>query len=286
MRKLPVIFWMMLLPLLCSAQEHLLQIPDTLVTEFPKEYLDTVQIKKKTQINDYSMIGASYGIVMSQQIFNPSKLQDWLFTPSYISVTFTHYEKMFNYLPYFGYQIGVAYSHEGYQLSKDSKTGQYYETIYGAYKATYDMIEIPFVIQAHFDTQFFRFLIDLGLYGGYRFKITREGPNVKDEMVHSFAPEDYRWDYGIQGGAGFGLVFEPVELHFKAAVRYGFSTLWDPSRYQGQYSPYYYKFANPLDIMFTVGIHFHLSKRYGYSDKKLRKKAREMVYGPKNETAQ
>lgn len=280
MKRIAAILSLLLSCAALGAQE--ISIPDTLVTEFSNEYLDTVQVRKRTRINDYSMIGASYGVGLSMQYFNPSFMQDWLFSTNYISVTYSHYEKMFNYLPYFGFNVGAALSHEGYSLSTDKKTGLPYSTIYGATKVRYDMVEIPFLIEAHFDSRFFRFLINLGLYGGYRFNIHREGPFVPEELVNGWAPEDYRWDYGIEGGGGVALVFEPMELHLKVLVRYGFQPLWDPSHFEGQYSPYYYKFANPLDLMFTVGIHFHLSKRYGKSDRQLKKEAREIVYGKKD----
>lgn len=244
-------------------------------------YLDTVKVSKASQINDYSLLGVTYGVTLSQMYFNPGKSQDWVFTPRYISVMYSHYQKMFDYLPYFGFQIGVAYSREGFAIKTKPETGRPYETVRGAWKTTYDVLEVPFLIQGHFDSPHFRFLVDLGVYGGYRMSITRTGDNVAEELKNSFAEEDRRWDYGIEGGAGFALVFDPIEIHFSVLGRYGLSTLWVPNMYQGQYNKYYYKFANPIDIMATVGIHYQLSKRTGKTSRQLYDEAYEKVYGKK-----
>ena len=45
------------------------------------EYLDTVQVKKKLKLNDYSMIGVQYGAALSQVMWNPSQKQDMLLMP-------------------------------------------------------------------------------------------------------------------------------------------------------------------------------------------------------------
>ena len=213
--------------------------------------------------------------------FNPVKEQDWLFTPFYASVLFSHYEKMFDYLPYFGYQIGFAYSREGYKMKNDPKTGKPYDTIRGARTVRYDVIELPFMIQAHYDAQYFRLLLNIGAYGGYRLFIHREGPWVDPALAENFAMEDRRLDYGLQGGAGFALVFEPVELHFSVLGRYSLSTLWIPNYYEGRYDKYYYKFANPIDLMFTFGVHFQLNNRMGKTRRELHDEAYEKVYGKK-----
>ena len=80
------------------------------------EALDTINIRKKITINDYSMIGFQYGMGLSQVMWNPSQKQDFVFIPYNFGVTFTKYGKMFGYMPYFGFQAGVFYTQEGYQF--------------------------------------------------------------------------------------------------------------------------------------------------------------------------
>jgi hypothetical protein len=81
-------------------------------------YLDTVQIKVP-DLNNYSSIGVSFGVTSAYMSFNPSHRQHHTYYPGYASLRFTHYEKMFDYLPYFGWQIGIEYGHEGYRFRKE-----------------------------------------------------------------------------------------------------------------------------------------------------------------------
>ena len=96
---------------------------------------------------------------------------------------------------------------------------------------------------------------------------------------------DIRWDYGFQGGAGFALVFSPIEISVGAQLRYGLSSIFTPdsqfpegSGYEDR-NQYYYRFAYPLDIMITFGMHFELGKRYGKTRKALKQEAYDIVYG-------
>lgn len=262
-----IILGLALLPL--HAQQK-----DSIIVDFPDEYLDTVKIKVQDKINDYSMIGASYGVTFSRQYFNPSYQQDFVFRPTYFSVMFTHYEKMFDYLPYFGFQIGASYSHEGYKFRTDKDTGNPSLTVNGASTVTVDTVEMPFMMQAHVDARSLRFLANLGIYGGYRLKIHREGPAVPEELVNNFCEQDNRLDYGALGGIGVGFVFEPFEFHVSALVRYSFSTMFQPN----YASEYYYIFANPLDVIVHAGVHIHISNRTGKTNRQLRQQAREIVY--------
>jgi hypothetical protein len=47
-------------------------------------------------------------------------------------------------------------------------------------------------------------------------------------VAHSFLETDHRFDYGIKGDVGFGLVFDPIEIHIKAMYKHSFSSLYDP----------------------------------------------------------
>ena len=98
---------------------------------------------------------------------------------------------------------------------------------------------------------------------------------VATRHLDSFYPFENRWDYGIKGGVGFGLMFDPVEIHINAHLRYGFGSLYEPD----YYSRYYYRFAYPIDVVISAGIHFQLTKRRGKTSAQLRKEARDLVYG-------
>lgn len=238
--------------------------------------LDTINVKKKLVINDYAMIGFQYGVGLSQVMWNPKQKQDMLFVPVNAGVTVTKYAKMFGFLPYFGFQAGLLYAREGYRFKYD-KDNDYTYTVEGAEKAIMDVIEVPLLLQCHVDLWNFKFMVNLGCYGGYRLAIERfpgKSGSVAPEVQHSFLPTDRRWDYGIKGGVGFGLVFDPVEIHIQAMYKHSMSTLYNPD----YYSEYYYRFAYPTNIVISAGVHFQITKRTGKTKAQLKKMARDMVY--------
>ena len=100
--------------------------------EYSDEFLDTVKIRKKLIINDYSMIGVQYGVALSQVMFNPTKKQGMLMNPVNVGVIYTRYGKMFGYMPYFGFQAGIFYGQNGYKFKIDKETGDYSENVDGA----------------------------------------------------------------------------------------------------------------------------------------------------------
>ena len=246
------------------------------------EYLDTVKIEKKLKLNDYSMIGIEGGVGLSQVMWNPKFQQEMILTPVNFGISYTTYGKMFGYMPFFGFQIGLMYTQDGYQFKADKDDPDKVPyTIQGADKAVYDVIEMPVLSHFHFDMWRMKIIANLGFYAGYRLKIHRypyggefHNPTYEDTQF-TFLETDRRWDYGIKGGLGFGLVFDPIELHFKAMYKYSFSSLYNPDTY----SQYYYRYAYPSTIVISAGIHFHLSKRSGKTKAELKKAAKDFVYG-------
>ena len=282
MKKLIILFSLLagLFPL--NAQEKAkpsvkdkpeLTIADTLTDAF----LDTVQVKKKLKINDYSLIGVHYGVGLSQMMWNPSKNQNMLILPTNFGVTYTLYGKMFGYMPYFGFQTGVVYTREGYHIDNEDKEENRKDKIEGAEKAILDVIEVPVLSHFHFDFWHFKIIAQLGLFGGYRLGIHRypgEGGKVNEGMERSFTSTDIRFDYGIKGGVGFGLVFDPLEIHIQAMYKHSFSSLYEPDHA----SSYYYRYAYPSNIIISAGLHFQLTKRSGMTKKALKQQARSIVY--------
>lgn len=238
--------------------------------------LDTIDVRKKLVINDYSMIGVQYGAGLSQVSWNPSQKQDMVVVPYNIGITYTHYGKMFGYMPYFGLQVGLFYGQEGYQF-KYNEDKDYTYTIEGAEKALMQVVEAPLLFQFHYDMWNFKILAQIGCFAGCRLSIERfpgKTGNVKDEVRHSFLETDRRMDYGIKGGVGFALVFEPVELHFQAMYKHSLASLYEPD----YASKYFYRFAYPSNIVLSVGTHFHLTKRSGKTKAEIKKMARDMVF--------
>lgn len=270
MKKLAIIILLLGSFLSLNAQETELK------STWTDEYLDTVQVKKKLKLNDYSMIGVQYGASLSQVMWNPVQNQQMVFQPVNFGVTFTTYGKMFGYMPYFGFQAGVFYAKEGYQFEYNEDRDYTY-TIEGAEKAIMDVIEVPILSHIHFDFWHFKILAQIGMFGGYRLNIQRfpgKTGKLNPETANSFAAYDKRIDYGIKGGLGFGLVFDPLEIHIQAMYKHSLSTLYKPD----YASTYYYRFAYPSNIIVSAGVHFQLTKRSGLTKKEIKKQARKIVY--------
>ena len=233
--------------------------------------LDTIDVKKKNIINDYSMIGVQYGMALSQVMWNPSMRQGFLFVPYNIGFMYTRYGKMFGYMPYFGFQAGVILTREGYKFKADDEG--YIPNVQGATQAVMDVVEVPVMAHCHFDFWKMKLMANIGFFAGYRLSIHRTGESVAPEIADAFMDTDRRFDYGIKGGLGFGFVFDPVEIHFMAMYKYSMGTLYDPD----YYSQYYYRYAYPSNIVFSLGVHFHLTRRTGKTTHQLRQEAREQV---------
>ena len=230
---------------------------------------------KKALINDYVMIGVNYGVSFSNMYYSPSKHnRAWQVMPNYVSVTFTKYSKMFDNIPMFGLVLGVAHGYEGFGFKRDPETGRS-QDIDGAEQGTIEVFEIPALAQIHVDFHPGKIMANVGVYGGWRNSISRSGPNLDPQYANAFRSYENRWDYGLQGGAGFALMLDPVEIHFNALLRWSWSSLYAPD----YASPYYYRYAYPLDIIASVGVHFQLTKRSSKTTKALRRQAKELVYG-------
>lgn len=246
------------------------------VSALTDEQLDTIDVKKKLVINDYTMFGVQYGVGLSQVMWNPSQKQELVFIPYNVGVTFTTYQKMFGFMPYFGFQAGVFYTREGYQFKLNENTDYIYK-VEGAEKALIEVVEVPMMFQFHLDMWNFKIMANLGCYGGYRLSIQRfpgDTGHVSEDVQYSFTETDRRWDYGLKGGVGFGLVFDPFEIHFQAAYKHSLSSLYAPDHY----SQYYYRFAYPSNIVVSVGLHYQLTKRTGRTRADIRKMAEDSIY--------
>ena len=277
--------------------------PDTLFFTMPdsvtNEYLDTVKIRRKFLINDYSMIGAHYGVSLMMTSFNPVWGTDLAFMPNTFGITYTRYGKMFGYMPYFGFQIGLLHTYNGYKFKYD-KEKDYTRTLAGATKAVMEVLEVPFMAHMHVDIGVMKIIANLGIFGAYRWRINRTLPSeglsfnvnepykpetpedaahgrdfLADNYVKKYYPFEYRFDYGLKGGIGFGLMFDPVEIHIMGLVQWSWNSLY----HADWYSPYYYRYAYPLNFEISVGVHYQLTKRSGRTRKQLRDTAKRVVYG-------
>ena len=281
MKRIIIAILLVSIPLLASAQKRSIKKAELSETSFTdtltNEFLDSLNLRKKLELNDYILVGVQYGAGMSRMMWNPTQKQESVFMPYNFGITFTKYGKMFGYMPYFGFQAGIFLGQEGYKFKHNEELDYTYK-IAGAESAVIDVVEVPILFQFHLDFWKMKVMAQVGCYGGYRLGIERfdgETGYVKDEDRHSFLETDRRVDYGIKGGAGLGFVFDPVEFHIMLNYKHALSSLYEPDHY----SQYYYRFAYPMNFVLSAGIHVQLTKRTGKTNAQLKKMAKEMVYG-------
>lgn len=254
---------------------------DSLKYTLTDEFLDTVKVYGKQKINNYSLLGVNYGVTFSNTYFNPSKHnRAYVINANYIQLQYTYFMKMFDQLPMFAIVVGAEMGNEGYAFKAydDGRTNH----MDGATWCSMKVFEIPAMAQIHVDFDPFKIMANVGVYGGWRQSIERSGPTMDQNYAHSFKPYEIQLDYGLQGGAGFGIMLDPIEIHFNAWVRWGWSSFFQPDYEDPVFHPmntYYYRFAYPLDIMATVGVHFQIEKRRGRTKSQLKKEAKNIVYG-------
>lgn len=260
-----------------SAQESLGSLANRYAPEtYTDEFLDTVTVKKTLVVNDYSLIGVQYGAGLSQIYWNPTQEQDMVFIPKNFGVTYTKYGQMFG-MPFFALKAGVFYAQEGYQFKYNEEYDYTYK-IEGAEKAIMDVLEVPMLFQVHIDSWNFKIMAEVGFFGGYRLGIHRfpgKTGSVKPDVEHSFIDTDRRIDYGIKGGVGMALVFDPIEVHFNVSYKHSLSSIYEPDHA----SQYYYRYAYPMNLIVSAGVHYQISKRTGKTKAALKKEAKELVYG-------
>ena len=244
------------------------------------EYLDSIKIQT-VQTNDYWMAGVFGGASLQYGYFNPPRLLKWNVAYPVYGFSVTRYYTMFGIFPNMGLEFGAQQNYEGYQFKTNEETG-YRATESGAYSTIMKVPEAFFLSHFHIDaTDHFKLLVKLGLYGGYRQSIERVlDPRFESssytQYVNEFRDYDRRWTYGVQGGAGIGIMLDPFELHINVQIKWGWESFWDPD----YTSKYYYRFAYPLDVAPTFGLYYQLSPRHGHTRGQLKKMAKEIVNTP------
>ena len=252
--------------------EEFYHLPDS-VTD---EWLDIAPLPKKARINDYWMVGVHGGVSIEHGYYNPLRQVSFYPKLPVYGFSITRFATMMNTFPNLGMEFGFQHNYEGYYFKEYESDGyKYRQDIEGAYEAYMEVPEAFLLTHGHIDMgQYVKINLKAGVYGGYRMNITRIGPRVEEQYANAFKETDNRWDYGFEGGAGFGYMFSPFEFHVTAIIKWGWSSFYHPD----VVSPYYYRFAYPLDGAVTLGVYYQLTPRRGYSRSRLRKLARQIVY--------
>ena len=246
-------------------------LPDS-VTD---SYLDSLTLSKRAKINDYWIVGVHGGVSIEHGFFNPPRVVNFYLNKPVYGFSITRYATMMNMFQNLGMELGFQHNYEGYNFKEHEMEGggTYRQNIDGAYEAYMEVPEVFMLTHGHFDVgQHFKMMMKAGIYGGYRMNITRIGPWVYDDEF-KFKDTDRRWSYGVQGGLGFGFMVDPFEFHLMAQIKWSWSSFYQPD----VASPYYYRFAFPLDAAVTFGVYYQLTPRRGHTRSQLRQMAKKMV---------
>ena len=251
--------------------QEFFHLPDS-VTD---DYLDNTPLPKKARINDYWIVGAHGGVSLAHGFFNPPRQVNFFLNKPVYGFSITRFATMMNTFPNLGMELGFQHNYEGYQFKVFEVDGRkYISDIDGANEATIEVPEVFLVTHGHIDMgQYAKINLKAGIFGGYRMSITRSGQYMSEDIADSFQDTDNRWTYGVQGGLGLGFMVDPVEIHLNVQVKWGWSPYYQPNKY----SPYYYRFAYPLDGAVTLGVYYQLTKRRGHTRGQLRRLAREVL---------
>ena len=293
MRKavIPVLLALSLAALPLSAQENkkkkaidleqeFFQLPDSVTNE----WLDATPLPKKARINDYWIVGVHGGVSLQYGYYNPPRQTRFYPNLPVWGVSITRFATMMNTFPNLGMEVGFQHNYEGYNFKEYEVDGidgkdTYRQDIDGYHEAYMEVPEVFILTHGHIDMgQYAKINLKLGMYGGYRMNIHRihdNGYTVYHDpaIANEFRDTDNRWSYGVQGGLGFGLMFDPIEVHLGVQVKWGWSSFYKPD----VVSPYYYRFAYPLDGAVTLGVYYQLTKRRGHTRTALRRLAREYL---------
>lgn len=257
-----------------NLEEEFFSLPDSVTNS----YLDSVKVNIAAP-NDYWMIGVFGGASAQYGYFNPDRYLLWQIQYPVYGFSVVRHFTMFGIFPNMGMEFGAQMNYEGYEFKRSSETG-YRFTESGAYKAMMTVPEVFFLSHFHIDMgEHFKLMAKVGLYGGYRLKIHRildedyAGIEEYEQYVDTFRDYDRRLSYGVEGGVGLGLMFNPFEFHLMVTGKWGWSSFWQPD----YVSPYYYRFAYPLDAGLTFGVYYQLTPRYGHTRAQLKKLARKMM---------
>lgn len=248
----------------------------SLPQEVTDQYLDSIDIKA-SKPNDYWIVGVYGGAALLHGEFNPPRTVAWPLQYPVYGFSFTRYFTMFGIFPNMGLEFGAQQNYEGYEFAFNMETN-YRMTESGAYKAIMKVPEAFFLSHFHFDLgDHFRLMAKLGVFGGYRTEISRTLEDGFEfgysQYQYIFRDYDRQLTYGVQGGLGFAVMLDPFEFHVNMQIKWGWGSFWEPN----YVSPYYYRFAYPLDGALTFGLYYQLSPRKGHSRHQLRKMAREVV---------
>ncbi len=203
------------------------------IANLHNDFADIDTVAPPPKYKSIHMLGVKYAYNISGISVNPSIGEEYAYIPMNISLLYTYYHALWDYMPNFGVQCGIKYGQEGYS-STNEKYGEICK-----------IVEVPLISQFRIDFSRFRLLVDLGTYYGYRLSTDKPG---------GFDQYDLRHDYGIIAGAGLAVIFKPLEIQIEGSYKYSLCSMYQTNKI----SDMYWIFAYPRNIMLSVSMFVHL----------------------------
>ena len=274
--------------------QEFFHLPDS-VTD---EYLDNANLPKLAKINDYWLIGVHGGVSVEYGWYNPPRQVHFYPRMPVYGFSVTRFATMMNTFPNLGMELGFQHNYEGYKLKEyetETTSGKKVivkNNVDGYHEAYLEVPEVFLLTHGHVDFgRFVKVNLKAGMFAGYRMNITRIRDskfipeddsefevNNYAQYANSFRETDNRWTYGFQGGAGLGLMLDPIEFHLGVQIKWGWSPFYPPD----VYSRYRYSYIYPMDATVTFGVYYQLTKRRGHTRSSLRRMARQYATEERN----
>jgi hypothetical protein len=128
-----------------------------------------------------------------------------------------------------GIQTGVNYSEKGYlryiRIPEPVPDNLDKFRLEERSSRRFQVVEVPFVTQFHYELWLLRAMANVGLYGTYLLKdeSVAIAPNAEVETM-----KYNNFDYGLRFGAGLALMLRPLEIQFEFNYSVGLGYLYDP----------------------------------------------------------
>ena len=204
---------------------------------FTEDELSILIQDSTTKATSHYKSSGMIGIRGSFQLNNVSATPDIQATgiTSYknLSLVYTYYNSLWDMMPYFGVQAAAKYGEWGFNSG-------YLESEHATYA------ELSLLSQFHFDFLPFRFLFGIGPYAGYRLDTLKEND--------SWDNYDNRFEYGLMGGAGLGVVMGRFELQIEGDYQFSLSSVYHVNKYSDEY----WLTAYPRNILVNLTLFYHL----------------------------
>lgn len=233
MKKITFILLLFFLTFLAYGQNEVIDFNPFSEEELAIIMQDSTKIKEVDKFQPSGILGVKYSYQINGVSSTPEMDQRTWNSYKNIGLVYTYYNDLWNMMSNFGTRISLKYCEEGFDCD-------FLEN------ERFQVVELDLESQFHFDFSRFRLFLNIGPYAGYRLNSLKE-----DDTWDKY---DNRFDYGLIGGAGFGLIFKPFELQIEAGYKYALSSYYHANKFSDEY----WLSVTPRNIILSATLFIHL----------------------------